>query len=114
MKKQMLVSSTLALLMTLIAVAQNPTKADDTKQNNAKAEKGATKMVKIAGNVSSDGKTLVNVKDNRAWIVSNPDALKGHEGQKVTVKGHVDADQNEIQVVSVKSRRPYGHIPKQP
>ena len=34
--------------------------------------------------------------------MSNSEALKGHEGHEVTVKGHVDAGKNEIQVVSEK------------
>ena len=41
-------------------------------------------------------------KDNKSWTVSNPDALKGHEGHQVTVSANVYADKNEINVVSVK------------
>ena len=41
-------------------------------------------------------------KDNKSWTVSNPDALKGHEGHQVTVSANVYADKNEINVVSVE------------
>ena len=34
--------------------------------------------------------------------MSNPEALKGHEGHEVTLKAHVDATKNEIHVVSLK------------
>jgi len=36
------------------------------------------------------------------WSLLNPDAVKEHEGHQVTVKGHVDADKNEIHVISLK------------
>ena len=56
----------------------------------------------ISGKVSDDGKTFVSDKDNKSWTVSNPDALKGHEGHQVTVSANVYADKNEINVVSVE------------
>jgi hypothetical protein len=34
--------------------------------------------------------------------VSNPEALKGHEGHEVTLKAQVDEAKNEIHVASVK------------
>lgn len=114
MKKLRLVSFVLMLWMPLVAVAHNRTRLDDTKQDNVKAEKVATKAVKISGKVSSDGKKLVSDSDNRTWTVTNPDALKGYEGQQVAVKGHLDAGKDEIQVISVKPRRTYGRTPEQP
>ncbi len=37
--------------------------------------------------------------------MSNPEALKGHEGQEVKLKAHVDEAKNQIQVVSVKKAK---------
>jgi hypothetical protein len=101
MKKLMLISFALALVMSLLALAQEATKPDEMKQDTMKAEKASAKAVSLSGKVSADGKTFVD-KDNKSWTVSNPEALKGHEGHEVTLKAHEDAAKNEIHVVSVK------------
>jgi hypothetical protein len=36
--------------------------------------------------------------DSNIWKVSNPNALKGHEGHHVKVRAHVDADKDETQI----------------
>jgi len=101
MKKLMLISFALALVMSLLALAQEATKPGETNQEPTKAEKASAKAVSLSGKVSADGKTFVD-KDNRSWTLSNPEALKGHEGHEVTLKAHEDAAKNEIHVVSVK------------
>ena len=101
MKKLMLISFALALVMSLLALAQEATKPGETNQEPTKAEKASAKAVSLSGKVSADGKTFVD-KDNKSWTVSNPDALKGHEGHEVTLKVHEDAAKNGIHVVSVK------------
>jgi len=101
MKKLMLVSFVLALVMSLLALAQEATKPGEMKQEPMKAEKAYSKAVSLSGKISDDGKTFVD-KDNKSWTVSNPEALKGHEGHEVTLKAHTDAAKNEIHVVSVK------------
>lgn len=102
MKKLLLVSCAVALLMSLMVFAQDTPKQDEAKQDTMKAEKVSTKAVSISGKISDDGKTFVGDKDSKSWTVSNPDALKGHEGHHVVVTAHVDADKNEIHVTSVK------------
>jgi len=101
MKKLMLICFALALVMSLLAVAQEATKPDEMKQDTMKAEKASAKAVSLTGKISADGKTFVD-KDNKSWTVSNPEALKGHEGHEVKLKVHEDAAKNEIHVVSVK------------
>jgi hypothetical protein len=39
---------------------------------------------------------------SKSWTISNPDAVKGHEGHHVTLQARVDADKNEVHVVSLK------------
>jgi len=99
MKKLMLVSVTLALLMSTLVVAQYDTKANDPSQAKAAV---STKAVSLAGKISDDGKTFTSDKDKKSWTVANPEELKGHEGHEVTLKAHVDAAKNEIHVLSVK------------
>jgi CHASE1-domain containing sensor protein len=101
MKKLMLVVFAFTMLMSMLALAQD-TSATDKQQSTATTEKMKTKAVALSGKVSDDGKMFVSDKDQTNWTVSNPDALKGHEGHEVTLKAHVDAAKNEIHVVSVK------------
>jgi hypothetical protein len=101
MKKWILISFAFALLTSLLALAQETAKPSEMKQDTMKAEKASTKATGLSGKISADGKTFVD-KDNKSWTVTNPEALKGHEGHEVTVKAHVDAAKNEIHVVSVK------------
>ena len=101
MKKLLLVSFALALVVSLLALAQETTKSGAMKQETRRAEKMSAKAVAVSGTVSADGKTFVD-KDNKSWTVTNPEALKGHEGHEVTLTAHVDAAKNEVHVVSVK------------
>ena len=107
MKKFILSAFAVALLMSVGALAQDTTKQDtmkhdDMKQDTMKSEKMSAKTMGVSGKVGDDGKTFVADKDGKTWKVSNPDALKGHEGHHVRVKAHVDADKDEINVSSVK------------
>jgi hypothetical protein len=101
MKKLILALFALALMMSMTAFAQDTMKTDD-KDTNMKADKMSTRAVSISGKVGEDGKTFVSDKDSKTFTVSNPDALKGHEGHQVIVKANVDSDKDEIQVTSVK------------
>ena len=101
MKKLVLMSFAVALVTSLLALAQETAKPGEMKQETPKAEKASPKAVSLSGKVTADGTTFVD-KDNKSWTVSNPEALKGHEGHQVTLKAHEDAAKNEIHVVSVK------------
>jgi hypothetical protein len=101
MKKLIVISFALALVTSLLALTQETAKPGEMKQGAMKAEKASAKAVSLSGKISADGKTFVD-KDNKSWTVTNPEALKGHEGHEVTLKAHVDAAKNEVHVVSVK------------
>jgi pentapeptide MXKDX repeat protein len=75
---------------------------DQMKHDNMKADNMSKKAGSVSGKVSDDGKMFVSDKDNKSWMISNPEAVKGHEGHHVTVKAHRDAAKNEIHVTSVK------------
>ena len=107
MRKFILSAFAVALLMSVGALAQDTTKQDtmkhdDMKQDTMKSEKMSAKTMGVSGKVGDDGKTFVADNDGKTWKVSNPDALKGHEGHHVRVKAQVDADKDEINVSSVK------------
>jgi hypothetical protein len=92
------------VLASLSAFAQYGNQGSTGQQTSA-TEQTSTKAVTLSGKVSDDGKSFVSDKDNKSWTVSNPDALKGHEGHEVKVKAHEDAAKNEIHVVSVKKMK---------
>lgn len=98
----------LMLLASTLAFAQDSMKQgddmkkDDMKSDSMKSDKMAKKTMTVTGTLSEDGKMFMSDKDQKNWTVANPDAVKGHEGHHVTVKAHVDADKNEINVVSLK------------
>ena len=103
MKKLMLLSFALALVMSVVALAQDTMKQDDSMNHTGmKSEKMSKTAVSLSGKVSEDGNTFVGDKDGKSWKVSNPEVFKGHEGHHVKVKAHVDADKDEIHVASVK------------
>ena len=91
MKKLMLVSFALALVMSVFALAQEYPQSGAMKQETPK----------VSGTVGADGTTFVD-KDNKSWTVTNPEVLKGHEGHEVTLTAHGDAAKNAVHVVSVK------------
>ena len=101
MKKLLVLAFACALVTSLTALAQGTYPSEQTKPDTTKAEKASTKAVSLSGKLSEDGKTFVD-RDGKSWTVSNPEALKGHEGHEVTLKVHADPAKNEVHVVSVK------------
>ncbi|MGA2858648.1 MAG: hypothetical protein ABSE40_17400 [Candidatus Sulfotelmatobacter sp.] len=97
MKTSIVGAFAVVLLISGAAFAQE--KASAAQTNNATA--ASAKPLTVAGQVSNDRKTLVTDIDSE-WSVSNPEALLGHEGRRVTVKCYVDTERNRIQILSVK------------
>ena len=88
-------------LLTLgVASAQDTMNHDNMKADASKID--ASKTVDVKGKISNDGKIFVSDKDSKNWNISNPDAVKGHEGHHVILTTLVDADKNEVQVMSLK------------
>jgi hypothetical protein len=96
MRKLMAAIFALSLLTALTMVAQDTMKQDTMKSDTS------MKASNIMGKISDDGKTFVSDKDGKSWTISNPDAVKGHEGHHVALKAHVSADKGEVDVVSLK------------
>jgi hypothetical protein len=58
--------------------------------------------IQLLGTISNTGETFVSDKGGKNWTIVNPDAVKGHEGHHVLLTANVDADKNEVNVVSLK------------
>jgi hypothetical protein len=98
MRKVMAVLFAFGLLMSTALIAQDNSSAS---QDSMKASPSA-KTTKVMGKISDDGKTFVSDQDGKSWTISNPDAVKGHEGHHVMLKAQVDTTNNAVQVVSLK------------
>jgi len=104
MKKLARISFALVVFASLSAFAQYSESQGSMGQQTAATERTSMQAVTLSGKVSNDGRSFVSDKDNKQWMVSNPEALKGHEGQEVKIKAHEDAAKNEIHVASVKMK----------
>ena len=95
MRASMATTIVTVLLLSGAAVAQGKSESREfTPGTSAKA-------LMVSGRVSNDGKTFLTDVDSD-WTVSNPEILKGHEGNQITVKCYVDTERNTIHVLSVK------------
>jgi len=96
MKKLMIFGFALVLAISAAAVAQDSMKPDTMKSDSS------MKATSVTGKISDDGKSFVGDKDGKTWTISNPDAVKGHEGHHVTLKAQADASKGEVKVMSLK------------
>jgi hypothetical protein len=96
-KKLAILGFALVLAMSAAAVAQDSMKPDSTKSDSSM--KATTS---VTGKISADGTSFVGDKDGKTWTISNPDAVKGHEGHHVTLKAQADASKGEVKVMSLK------------
>jgi len=92
MKKLLLSFLVVSLLLPGIAPGQSK------RQGKSTTRKAST----VSGQVSQDGKSLIG-KDGKPWLLENPGALAGHEGQQVKVRCQIPAGGQEIHVLSVKT-----------
>ena len=99
MKMLFMVTLALAVILSMTAFAQYSSKEPAQKDQAAQAP-----LKSVDGTVKLDGDkiTFVADKDQKSWTVENPEALKGHEGHRVQVKAHVDADKGSIHIMEVK------------
>jgi hypothetical protein len=97
MKKTMAICFALFLLTCELAAAQETMNRDDGQKTYA-----SQKPIQLSGTISNTGETFVSDKGSKSWTIINPDAVKGHEGQHVLLTANVDADKNEVNVVSLK------------
>ena len=95
-----------ALWLSLSAVAQDTGAQQPSDQQGSMSQgqmsgKKAHSKNHLMGKISDDGKTLTD-KKGQSWTIDNPDAVKGHEGHEVTLRGDVDTASNTIHVKSIK------------
>jgi len=101
MKKILTIALLLSIVPGVTALIHAPTAA--ARPGLAALPQGAP-LKTIQGTVKLDGEKVMFVadEDNKSWEVMNPDTLKPHAGHHVEVSAHVNADKNQIHVMSVK------------
>src|SRR5258706_427057 len=102
MKKRSLIS--VAVFLTCFPLGVQAGQNTDALHDQASdARKASRKTTSIPGKVGSDGKTFTADKDNRIWMISNPEALSAIDGRHVKVKALVDAARSQLRIVSVSA-----------
>jgi hypothetical protein len=97
MKKKIAICFVLSLLTCGVVSAQDTMNHDDGQKTYE-----SQTPIQLAGTISATGQTFVSDKGGKSWTIINPDAVKGHEGHHVLLTANVDADKNEVNVVSLK------------
>jgi len=109
MKRLLTLLFAFLLSASLSLMAQEPTSKDQSSTSDKKVQKAEKKEAKAAqkgkdmsltGWVRDQGGKTVfeNDKDKQAWDISNPDAVKGHEGHHVKVKAKLDEANHSLTV----------------
>lgn len=75
--------------------SQQPSDQQGSMSQGQTAGKKTHAKSHLMGTISDDGKTLTD-EDGKSWTIDNPDAVKGHEGHEVNLRGHVDTANNSI------------------
>ncbi len=88
----------LAALLPLGAQAQN---TESAPYHSSDTRKTSKKLTGFSAKVGCNGTTLTADRDNKIWMVSNPETLSGIDGRLVKVKAMVDAAKSQIRIVSL-------------
>jgi hypothetical protein len=92
----------IVVFLTCFPLAAQAGQNTTARQDQASgARNDLKKVTSIPGKVGSDGKTFTADKDNRIWMVSNPELLNAINGRHVRVRAHVDNALSQISIVSV-------------
>ena len=95
--KTVLLGFLLSMVSSIAALAQD---FPNPSPQNHRGQGG--RLTSILGTVRVGDAKVTFVTDRRAWNVDNPEALEGHEGHFIRVKGHVYSDKGWIHITEVK------------
>ena len=96
MKTSILVLFATVLLVSSCCAAQE--KPEIAKEDSSPA---STKILVVFGKVSNDARTLLTDLDSE-WKVANTNVLKGYEDRLVRVRCYIDAEKNQLHILSIK------------
>jgi len=96
MKSRGLALFAAVMLISSCCVAQEKSEIARTESAPASA-----KILTVLGKVSNDARTLLTDLDSE-WKVANASVLKGYEDHLVRVRCYIDAEKNQLHIVSIK------------
>jgi hypothetical protein len=116
MKRVLTLLFAFLLTASLSLLAQEPASKDQSSSSDKKVQKAEKKEAKAAEKGKSmtltgwvkdqEGKTIFeNDKDKQTWSISNPDAVKGHEGHHVKVKAKLNESDHSMNVEKLTMMR---------
>ena len=113
MKRLLTLLFALVVTLSLGVAAQDTGAGTKADKKVAKAEKKEAKAAEkgkdmaLTGWIRSEGDktTFENDKDKQSWSISNPDAVKGHEGHHVKIKAKLNEADHSLNVDSLKMLR---------
>lgn len=116
MKRLLTLLFAFVLSASLSLLAQEPANKDQSSSTDKKVQKAEKKEAKTAAKGKDmsltgwvrdqGGKTVFeNDKDKQSWDISNPDAVKGHEGHHVKVKAKLDESNHSLTVDKLSMMR---------
>jgi hypothetical protein len=97
--KTLLIATCFAITLISCGVV---TAQDTMNHDDGQKTYESQRPIQLAGTISNTGETFASDRDHKSWTIVNPDAVKGHEGHHVILTANVDADKNEVHVVSLK------------
>jgi hypothetical protein len=94
MNTKFLILFAATVLISSFSVGQE--KSDAAKTGNSRP-----KVLIVFGKVSNDARSLLTDLDSE-WKVANASALKGYEDHVVRVRCYIDAEKNQLHILSIR------------
>jgi len=120
MKRLLTIAFAFLVTCSITLFAQTTSGAAQSDNQAAKTDKSVDKAEKKEANAAAKGKdmsltgwvkteggkpTFVNDKDKQSWDISNPDAVKGHDGHHVSIKAKLNETDHSLTVDKLSMMR---------
>jgi hypothetical protein len=94
-------TSVWGLFVTVLLISSCSVAQEQSEVAKTDTARTSSKVLIVFGKVSNDAKTLVTDLDSE-WKVANANVLKGYEDRLVRVRCYINAEKNQLQILSIK------------
>jgi len=94
-------SSMLGLFAAVVLISSCCVAQEKSEIARAESAPSSTKILTVFGKVSNDARTLLTDLESE-WKVANASVLKGYEDRLVRVRCYIDAEKNQLHILSLK------------
>ena len=94
-------TSVLSLFAIILLISSGCVAQEKSEIAKAESAPAAAKILTVFGKVSNDARTLLTDLDSE-WKVANASILKGYEDHLVRVRCYIDAEKNQLHILSIK------------